>query len=247
MDVTVQELAARQIADYRNLSPGTYFGDLHEPLSLDEAYRVQAEVSRLRVQHGDKVTGYKLGCTSPEIERRLGLRGPIHAVLFESELRHSGALLDTSSFVNLAIEGEMAARIGENGKIIAVFPVIELHNLIFRGEPKTLTELIVNNGLNAGVVLPDKRASAEALEHFATPSLSVRVNGECIDEGLLWSLPGGLDASLQWLEMNLARHGGRLLPGHLVLTGTPLGIHRVYTGDHVEVFAGADYVHCFIQ
>ena len=247
MDVTVEELASRQLADYRRLSPGTYFGERREPLSLEEAYRVQAEVSRLRVQDGDKIAGYKVGCTSAEIERQFGLRGPIYAVLFQSELRCSGAHLDASSFTNLAIEGEMAARVGEDGEIAALFPAIELHNLVFRSEPKTLAELIVNNGLNAGVVLPDKAAGCEALGQGAARSLRVLINGESIDEGELWSLPGGAGASLKWLRENLKRHGGRLSPGHLVLTGTPLGIHRVRPGDHVEVFAGGHFVHCFVQ
>ena len=247
MDVTVEELASRQIADYRRRSPGTYFGELRRPLSLEEAYRVQAEVSRLRVRDGDKIAGYKVGCTSAEIERQFGLRGPIYAVLFESEFRRSGARLDGSSFMNLAIEGEMAARVGDDGEIAALFPAIELHNLVFRSEPKTLAELIVNNGLNAGVVLPGEAADYKALEQELAQGLRVLINGESIDEGALWSLPGGAGASLRWLKENLERHGGGLRPGHLVLTGTPLGIHCVHPGDHVEVVAGGRFVECFVQ
>jgi 2-keto-4-pentenoate hydratase len=208
---------------------------------------VQGEVSRLRVHNGERVAGYKVGCTSAEIDRLFGLHGPIYAVLFESELRRSGVRLSASSFANLAIEGEMAARIGDDGKITALFPVIELHNLVFRSEPKTLEELIVNNGLNAGVVLPDGEANDGALRHEGAPRLRVLINGDLIDEGELWSLPGGAAASLRWLDGNLKRHGRKLVPGHLVLTSTPLGIHRVQPGDHVEVFAGDRSVHCFVQ
>ena len=247
MDLTVEELAARQIADYRRLTPGTFFGEQREPLTLEEAYRAQQEISRLRVRDGEKIAGYKVGCTSAEIERLFGLRGPIYAVLFENELRQSGERLDASTFANLAIEGEMAARIGEDGEIAAVFPVIELHNLVFRSDPKTLAELIVNNGLNAGVVLPDEITNLEADEQGASASLRVLVNGNSIEEGELWSLPGGARASLNWLGENLKRRGGSLLPGQLLLTGTPLGIHRVHPGDHVEVLAGDCCVHCFIQ
>ena len=248
MDLTIEELAARQIADYRRLTPGTFFGEQREPLTLEEAYCVQREVSLLRAHSGERVAGYKVGCTSAEIERRFGLRGPIYAVLFESELRQSGEQLDASAFANLAIEGEMAARIGEDGAIAAVFPVIELHNLVFRSNPKTLAELVVNNGLNAGVVLPDETMDLKAPEQRgASASLRVLVNGKSIEEGALWSLPGGARASLNWLEENLKRRGGSLLPGQLLLTGTPLGIHRVHPGDHVEVLAGGCCVHCFIQ
>ena len=60
----------------------------------------------------------------------------------------------SNEFANLAIEGEMAARIGADGTISAVFPVIELHHFVFRGARKTLPELVANNGLNGGIVLP---------------------------------------------------------------------------------------------
>ena len=47
----------------------------------------------------------------------------------------------------------MALRTGDGGKPEAAFPVIELHNVFRRPQP-TLVELVANNGLNAGVVLP---------------------------------------------------------------------------------------------
>ena len=75
----------------------------------------------------------------------------------------------------------------------------------------------MNNGLNAGVVLPDEITGIEAPEREASASLRVRVNGKSIDEGALWSLPGGAGASLNWLEQNLKPRGGGVLPGQLLL------------------------------
>ena len=50
----------------------------------------------------------------------------------------------------------MAIEVGENGNIVSVFPIIELHNFIFRAPKKSLSELIANNGLNRGIVLSNK-------------------------------------------------------------------------------------------
>ena len=50
----------------------------------------------------------------------------------------------------------MAIKIGENGQILSVFPVIELHNFVFRAPDKSLSELIANNGLNKGLILSDQ-------------------------------------------------------------------------------------------
>ena len=155
-------LAARQWHDYQRRTPGTYFGETPGILTLDEAYSVQMEVARLRCAAGDAVAGYKVGCVGPGVIEQFGMNGPIHARLFRSEIRNSGDTLQYSAYANLAIEGEMAVRIGTNGVIEAAFPVIELHHFVFRGPRKTLTELVANNGIHAGAVISKPPYSHDA-------------------------------------------------------------------------------------
>ena len=62
--------------------------------------------------------------------------GPIRGTLFAGEVRQNGVSLNPDEFNNLSIEDEMAVRIGENFKIEAIFPVIELHDFIFRAKTK---------------------------------------------------------------------------------------------------------------
>lgn len=175
------------------------------------------------------------------------MSGPIHGALFRGELHASGATLSHSAYVNLAIEGEMAVRIGPDGAIAAAFPVIELHHYSFRGRPRTLAELVANNGINAGAVIPDTDVS-KPLESWATArTLTVAINGNPIDSGDLWAMAGGATEAVDWLRDNLGRHGVSLAPGDLVLTGTPLGLHPVQPGQHVSVSVdGREMVTCHI-
>ena len=62
----LKALAAKQWEDYRQVTPGTYFGEQNDDLSIEEAYAVQMEVSRLRCKAGDIVAGYKVGCIGPQ-------------------------------------------------------------------------------------------------------------------------------------------------------------------------------------
>lgn len=234
-DAMLQDLAARQWNDYRCGRPGTYFGELHDSLSLDQAYAVQTEVARLRCDAGDAVAGYKVGCIGPGMIEQFGMSGPIHAHLFRSELRASGDTLQHSGYVNLAIEGEMAVRIGADGEVAAAFPVIELHNLVFRGARKTLPELVANNGINAGAVISRDEIAMPLARWQAARTLSVRVNGAEIVSGDLWAMPGGAVEAVRWLREDLKRHGAVLSPGDLVLTGTPLGLYPVSPGDRITV------------
>jgi 2-keto-4-pentenoate hydratase len=151
---STEELADRQWREYRARQPGTCFADPNFNLSLAAAYELQDAVAKLRVASGDRLIGYKVGCTGPRTTQQFGMQGPIRGRLFESEVRRHGEALNFDDFAHLAIEGEMAIRIGSDRAIAAAFPAIELHHYVFRGVRKTLPELVANNGLNAGLVLP---------------------------------------------------------------------------------------------
>jgi 2-keto-4-pentenoate hydratase len=128
-----------------------------------------------------------------------------------------------------------------------VFPVIELHHFVFRAPNKTLAELVANNGLNAGLVLPDEPWLSSRTHLAKQATLSVRVNDQVVGTGDLWPLPGGPGASLGWLRRHLAEFGLALTPGQIVLAGTPLGLYPVEAGNHIAVFIDNEpVVHCSI-
>jgi 2-keto-4-pentenoate hydratase len=238
MDFSVGRLAARQLADYRARTPGTFFAEENRPrLSLDDAYAVQAEVARLRAAEGEPVAGYKVGATGAGVREQFGMDGPIRGLLYGTELYPSGAELSHSSYANLAIEGELTVRLGDDAKIARIFPVIELHNYVFRSETPNLQELIANNGVHAGVVLPATEGAEWRGEEPLDGVLRVEINGRTVDEGAMSGVPGGPAGSVEWLRRNLEAYGLALRPGQLVLTGTPLGLYPVRPGDSVRVVA----------
>ena len=163
--------AARQWRDYQQRTPGSAFADPALSMTLEEAYAVQMETARLRCAAGDAVAGYKVGCIGAGVAEQFGMSGPIHARLFRSEIRRSGEILRYDSFVNPAIEAEMALSIDDDGRIAAAFPIVELHHFVFLAPRKTLAELIANNGINAGIVIPDalKATQKRRPEHRRLP------------------------------------------------------------------------------
>ncbi len=232
----IEALAARQLRDYRARTPGTCFAEPAFALELAAAYDLQDAVAALRVAAGERVVGYKVGCTGPGTVAQFGMRGPIRGRLFADELRQDGDTLDPGAFANLAIEGEMALRIGDDGGIAAAFPIIELHHFVFRAPRKSLAELVANNGFQAGIVLPPA-AWLESRSYLDRPAaLSVRINDRLVESGDLWPLPGGPRASLDWMTQHLAAAGHRLRPGDILLAGTPLGLYPVAPGDQVAVY-----------
>lgn len=240
-------VAERQWRDYQAHNPGTYFAEQQDALNLDQAYALQAAVSQLRIDAGDRIHGYKVGCTGAGTIGQFGMAGPIRGILYHSELHQSGETLDSQAYANLAIEGEMALRIGPDGEPSAAFPVIELHNFVFRGPRMTLVELVANNGLNAGVIQPADEWQSSTRYLGTDAKLTVHVNDRQLGVGSLWPLPGGANDSLAWLRRHLDASDVALSPGHPVLAGTSLELYPVKAGDHVVVgIDGVSVTECFV-
>lgn len=229
----VLELAERQLADYRRGSPGTAFADGTE-LSVEDAYTVQRVVARLRVADGEALVGYKVGCTGEHVQAQFGMRGPVSGHLWRDEMRKSGAWVSAGRFSNLAVEAEVAALLDDRGAVAALFPVVELHDHVLRGTPPSLPELIANNAIHAGVVMPkDLNLAPTTLP--AGARLELEIDGEVVEQGPPFPLPGGAQASLDWLRQHLAGMGAQLPPRAMVLLGTPL--HLVAVGPGAQVRA----------
>lgn len=232
-------LARSQLSDYDAHTPGTMFAGQGMTLTLDDAYRLQIETARLRQQRGELVVGYKIGCVSETIRRQLGIRHPVFGHVFRHEIHTSPAILSASEFSRPGIEGEFAVRLKEAIRrprdlheapdrfVGEVFPVIELHNYLFRGPEPTAAELIANNALHAGVVVPSERVSLGGER-----SIEIRVS---IDNGIDDKAVVDPLATLPELVSRLDAYGIQPARGDLLLTGSPLPLYSVAPGHTATV------------
>jgi 2-keto-4-pentenoate hydratase len=229
------------LADYDATTPCQVFG---EPLDLTtvQAYALQAEIARLREQRGERVIGYKVGCTSPALQQQLGIGEAIFARIFDTGCFQASEHLSFSRFANLAVEGELAVRLGRDvsapsggaddcrAAINSVFPVIELHHYVLRSPQPALAELIASNGMHAGFVLPENEAEGGLGD---LDSLSVWIDDERV------GMVTGADVtelalrSVGWLADQLAKQGLSLTRGQVVLTGSLLPLYTLRPGSRV--------------
>jgi len=134
---------------------------------------MQRGVKELRVARGERVVGYKVGCTSPAVRANLGISEAVHGCLWDTEQYRHGSVLRASQFYRgrLGVEGELGVWVvsttsGKGGEekpsasvlppaewLVEYEPIIELHHYAFDGEPKERAfELIARNAIHAGVV-----------------------------------------------------------------------------------------------
>ena len=231
--VEVGELAARQLKDYDSHQPGMLFAE-GCVLDVSEGYELQNAVAKLRFQRGERLIGYKVGCTSSAIQEQLKITHRVRGFLFDTEHYESGVALSRQSFDNLAIEGELAIELSREPReedfadhllppcISRIFPVIELHNHVMRGQQSSAGELIANNAIHAGFVSGGGGLSSNCFSEtmFDEARLVIFRDNQLLDqcEGRL--LLETIRSSLKWLWEELFRRGVRLHAGQIVLTGS---------------------------
>jgi 2-keto-4-pentenoate hydratase len=235
--VNIAELAKQQLIDYDNHRPGSLFEQPRLKLSIADAYALQFEVARLREERGEAIAGYKIGCVSAVMQAQLGLDQPVFGHVFDSELHHSGVTLNSANYDGLAIEGEFAVRVGDDVRdFVSEFAVIELHNYVIRRPPLTAQELIANNAIHAGAVLPAaERRILPGPGELLHESITVFRNGENLGTATGSALPDGPLGSVARLARHLERYGKGIHPRQVVLTGSPLPLYPAKCGDRFEV------------
>jgi 2-keto-4-pentenoate hydratase len=217
-------------------------------LTMASAYALQREVVRLREDRGERVIGYKLGCTSRVIQEQLGVREPIFGRVFDTGCFPAGSSISSSRFARLAVEGELAVRLSRDlpggplpddhyiEAIESVFPVIELHHFVLDGKEPSVSALIAINAMHAGLVLPDRETRLSDSLH-RVEALTVTINDVRVGSTTEpWTL-GGPAAALRWLAGRLYDWGERLMQGQVILTGSALPLFPVEVGCRVVVEA----------
>lgn len=224
----IMHWAARQLADFDARQPGSIFAE-GVVLDVPQAYELQSAVAALRCSRGEQIIGYKVGCTSPKIRAQIGIDHCVTGRLYDSEQHPSGCDLSRSDYANLAIEGELAVELshapttddfladGIPACVARIFPVIELHHHVMRGDRPSASELIAHNAIHAGFVAG---AGVSPDEASGDPSLSIFANDRLLEECAGGELIHTIHSSLKWLTEVLQDRGDQLSGGQTVLTGS---------------------------
>ena len=219
--------AQKILEDYDTKNPGTIFKDKIN-ISNAEALSIQSEVSKLREKRGEEVIGYKIGCISKETQDKMGFTQPAYWRLWKSELYSDGVNLNKNDYTNPAMEAEFGIKLNRDlnpnlissdyiiDSIQAIYPLIEIHNLIFYGDAPHGSELLANNAIHAGVVLGTENKFPK---NNITTDLKLIYDKEIID---IWSnkkWPYDMLSELQWLVKEQAKINNILRKDNLILTG----------------------------
>jgi 2-keto-4-pentenoate hydratase len=246
-DAEVDELT-RTVREARRSGRTLTARSASRPLSLADAYRVQARLTAARLADGERRIGWKLGYTSRAMREQMGVDAPNFGPLTDVMLLPDGGRVPACA-LQPRVEPELAVVLGETASQLAS----SLASLAARADPAGLGDAGLDDAaleLAAGAV-STVRAALEVVDSVWT-GYRFRLEDNTADgSSAAWFVLGpplpsdglpdvavelssassavltgsGADADghplrgLAWLALRLAERDERFHPGDVVITG----------------------------
>ena len=226
-DEDLDVLANKILEDYDSNNPGTIFKN-KIILSNNDALLIQSKVTKLRINRGEKVIGYKIGCVAKETQAKMGFIQPAWGTLWQRELFESGVELSKKDYSNPAMEAEFGVKLNRDidpkvvtfdyilESIDSIYPLIEIHNLIFNGKEPHGAELLANNALHAGVVLGPE---TKLIENNKITDLKLIYDHKTVDAWTEKKWPHDMLSEVEWSIKEQDKINNTLKKNDLILTG----------------------------
>ncbi len=203
--------------------------------NLDDAARVAERVVALS---GERVVGFLVGATSPEMQRNLNTDEPYYARILESNLCTSPADLAPCGLLTIGLESEVAFTLGADlparetpysvdevaDAIRAMHASVEVVNGHVRDWlDKPIAWVMADNGTDGPLVLGAAIERWRGIERSDIP-VTLSVNGKVVREGRGANALGDPLNVMVWLANRRSREGKGMKAGQVVNTGTTAGI-----------------------
>ncbi|MGQ4615837.1 fumarylacetoacetate hydrolase family protein [Nocardia sp. R7R-8] len=205
---------------------------LSHPMSLTDAYAVQARGARIRARRGDRVVGVKLGFTSKAKAEQMGVSDVIIGVLHESMRFGPADCPELSRWLHPRIEPEVAFRLGRDvdladpeadilAAVSAVAPALEIIDSRYENFAFSLTDVVADNTSAAGFVLGDWLAYDEVAATLDLADLDVQlaVGDTTVESGSTADILGDPVDALRAAQRMARTYGLELAAGSIVFAG----------------------------
>lgn len=229
------------------------------PRDEPEGYAIQEAMHAAEVARGDgPFGGFKIGCTTPQMQERVGVDHPCFGGIRARFLLPSPQTLPAADYAKLAIECEIAVRVAsatEPAKapydraaiarhVAAVMPAIEIvENRYVDSKSIGAPMLVADDFYHCAAVLGPERSDWRSIDLVKSRGTTA-INGQVLGEGTGADVLGHPFEALAWLANALAARGRALPAGSIVLTGSLVVGQYPVPGDKVVcAISGLGEVH----
>lgn len=217
------------------------------PADLAEGYAIRRAFEEIERATGrGEVAGYKIAITTKVMQELCGIDEPCYGAIFAREVHHRRAELRTGDYCRIAVETEIAVRLGADlpqgggrdevaAAVESCMAAIELiEDLRYDYKRLDAAALVAGNAWNAGIVLGEPVAGWRRLD-LAALTGRMRINGHEVGGGKGADVMGHPLNALSWLANKLAADGTPLERGMIVMTGSIVATKYPIAGDVCEI------------
>ncbi len=231
-NIKVEQMIAEILAAGENQTQIQYLTKTYGSFSIERAYEIQAVLTKgLSKRLGD-VSGYKVAYASKAAQEQFGVDEPASGPLFRLQRVPSGSKLPASAFMEITLETEIAFTIGKRietpiGNVEKLKKHVKWVHAAFdvgdyrfvSGPTKPTPQDAIATGVGAHFHVLGPGVAPEKIDVDAV-TLKLLRNGETLAESPATNVMGSPWNSLLWLANKMAKTGGALEPGDVVVSDT---------------------------
>lgn len=249
MNATIEKIAETLLEAEKSKKAVSPLTAQYENLNVTDAYNVQLEVLKRKLEQGRTVIGKKVGLTSVAMQKMLGVDEPDYGHLLDDMKVPIGSTVKMSNFLTPKIEAEIGFVLGDDLKgpnvtfldvLMAtkyVVPTLEIIDSRIADWKIGLVDTVADNGSSAMVVVGDQMTDITGID-LRSVGMTFFKNSEMVATGSGAAALGHPAHAIAWLANKLHEFGITLKAGELILPGALSAAIPVQEGDTVSAQFG---------
>jgi len=213
-------------------------------IDLDASYAIQLNQVDQWLKSGRKIVGHKVGLTSVQVQKQLGVDQPDFGHLFSDMFHLSGEEIKPGTYLQPRVEPEIAFVLKKSltgpgltvadalGAIDYVIGSLEIVDSRIADWKITLADTIADNASSGGVVLGTRPIKVTEA-NLNTLGAVLYKNGRIEHSGAGAAVLGSPINSLVWLANTLGKLGTTLEAGSVILPGAITPMVAAKPGDTI--------------
>jgi 2-keto-4-pentenoate hydratase len=211
-------------------------------LKVKEAYYVQLENIKKKIEQGQKIIGKKIGLTSLAMQTLLGVDEPDYGHLLDSMVVENGGFISIEKVLQPKVEAEIAFILkkeirGPNLTALDVLqatecivPALEIVDSRVKDWKIKLADTVADNASSGFFVLGGKPFKVEDID-LELLGMAFYKNGELVNTGVGAAALGNPANCVAWLANKLSEFDIPLRAGEVILSGALSAAAEARAGD----------------
>ena len=215
-------------------------------MTFTDAYDIQWQIRRRKIDRGHKVVGMKMGLTSWAKMKQMQVETPCYGFLADYFSCPDGSEIDTDKLIHPKVEAEIAfvtkkALKGPGchiGDVLAatdfVIPAVEVIDSRYENFRFDIKSVVADNSSSSRFITGGQMAKPENVD-MRTLGVVLEKNGEVAELGAGAAVLGHPAASVAMLANMLAERDENIPAGTFIMTGGITAAVTVNAGDSINV------------